>query len=169
MKPLIIATDPLLRILDALHLNGPLTFNEICQSAGVTSLPINTSLYTEDQLGPPYNRERMVGVLYRLTRLGKKLIIQVRSDQGGIPCSIIRSLPEQDPFVFPLGTRYRRVAGDPQGYESEPSGSLCTITDHRDGMVWYRYDDQKRRWGRCSKALCMRPGEFRETFSETVE
>ena len=170
MKPLTVSADPLLRVLDTLYLNGPLTFSEICASAQVTSLPINTSLYTEDQLGPPYNRERMSGILYRLTKLGMKLIIQVRSDQwrhqGNIGLFYGRQLPEQDPTVFPLKARYRRLVGDPHGYESEPEGSVCTVTAHKDGMVWYRYDNQKKRWGRCSKVLCMRPGEFLVTFSE---
>ena len=160
-KSLKIADHDLLRVLDTLDRNGPMTFDEICREAGITSLVVNNGLYTEDELGPPFNKERMDGILYKITKLGKAIIRDLRFVENG---DASRTMPEFTDELPAVGSRFRRIDGDEAGRESEPPGSECTVTAHTHGMVWYRYDEQKKRWGRCSKPLCMRPSRFFATF-----
>jgi hypothetical protein len=145
----------LLRVLDTLDRNGPLTFSEICDTADITELAVNNELYIEDDLGAPYNHERAAGQLYRISKLGRNLIGQLRSW-----VEAPRTLPERPTPTAEIGKVYVRTIGDEEGFYSEPAGSQCTVKSHKDGMIWYIYDDQKKRWGRCSKPFCMDQDQF---------
>jgi len=157
-KPLRITDHDPLRVLDMLDRNGPLTFAEICREAQVESLAVNNGLYLPDELGPPFNQERMAGLLYRITKVGRELIRCIRRQQGDPYCPQSetpgRTLPRREIIAIEVGRRFCRADGDVGGWDSEPPGSECTVTSLKDGMVWYLYDGQKRKWGRCSKAFC---------------
>lgn len=165
--PLNIEDHALLRILDTLDRNGPLTFQEICQSADVNSIVVNNDLYVEDDLGPPYNYERGLGQLYRITKLGKALIRQFRF----LPIAAPRTLPERvmTKCHHAIGTVCVRLIGDETGFKSEPAGTICTIKSLKDGMVWYLYDNQKKRYGRCSKPFCLPADIFDANFKPHEE
>jgi hypothetical protein len=151
-----------MRILDGLDRNGPLTFHEICRACDVTEIPYNGDLYIEDDLGAPFNHERQLGQLYRITKLGKAIIQLARTVMP--TSSIDRTIPERPTPTAEIGKIYVRTVGDEDGFYSEPPGSICTVKSHKDGMVWYIYADQKKRWGRCSKPFCMSQDKFDATF-----
>ena len=159
-KPLKIEDHETLRTLDTLDRNGPLTFGEICTSADVHFVAVNTDLYLEDDLGPPFNDERERGSLFRITPLGKSIIRLVRG---------VSDKPERTYFDRPvptasIGGKFVRITGDPDGLSTDPPGAVCTVKSHKDSMVWYAYENQKKRWGKCSKQFCMRQDDFDANF-----